>query len=317
MKRRLLVTSLILLTILALNLPTSDAAPPAVVGESPQAMLYRYWNAINLQDYQTAYRMLLAPTRTYEDYVAGFGDTIRIEPYFGEFYTTGAATIGLVQSVLLGYQTDGTVQSFGGCFTVGRSSFNSEWYITGFDLALLAHTVPDAAAIHHILTGNCTTNLGTIAVTRPAEDDATPMLLTYYDAINAGDYATAYAMWLQPLPGPMPNGGPPADYRPPFDQFVNGYQDTAFVNVYPGNYLHLGAAAGRPYLAGYLPAVLVGQHTDGQFVTYAGCYVIGALPSGGPGIVNGRFRLLYEDVPMGDDILTALNLDCGALGIPH
>ena len=146
---------------------------------------------------------------------------------------------------------------------------------------------------------------------------AAPTLLAYYDAINLKGFAAAYSYWLQPIPGPKPNGAPAQDYRPNFTQFQNGYSSTSYVNIYFGDYNQLGASAGHSYLDGLLPAVLIGQQTDGTFAAYYGCYVMGRLPNGVLGIVNGKFTLFANDVPTGDTILQYANIDCTQLAIPN
>ena len=83
-----------------------------------------------------------------------------------------------------------------------------------------------------------------------------------------------------------------------------------------GEFNQTGASAGHSYLDGLLPAVLVGQHTDGTVVTYYGCYVIGGqdgLPYGNLGIVSGAFNLLGNDVPNAQTIAQYLNIDCTTL----
>src|SRR5258708_40373106 len=106
-------------------------------------------------------------------------------------------------------------------------------------------------------------------------------------------------MWLHPLRGPKPTGPPPADYRLPYDQFIAGYDTTKFLDVYPGIYDQEGASAGHGYLDGEFPVLLVGEHTDGTFESYVGCYVIGVMQGIDMGIVRVAFTIIGEgtDVP--------------------
>jgi hypothetical protein len=293
----------------------------AVEYASPQAMLLNYYNAINRQDYASAYSQWLNPIQSYQNFASGFAGTARVEPYFGDAQATNIPQIMYVPGVLLGYQTDGSVHSYYGCFALGYMGFNGlTWRIANGNFHLLTTQYPpDNAAIQAYLGINCATVPGGIAVdtTTQAYNFAAPTVLAYYDAINTKNFALAYAYWLQPLPGPKPNGAPAQDYRPNFQQFQNGYGTTAYVNVYFGNYNQTGASAGHSYLDGLVPAVLIGQQTDGSFAAYYGCYVMGHLSNGALGIVNGKFSLLTNDVPTGDTILQYVNIDCTQLAIPN
>jgi hypothetical protein len=143
-------------------------------------------------------------------------------------------------------------------------------------------------------------------------------LQAYTNYINARDYQTAYNMWLSPiLDQPQPNGAPPEDYRRTFEDFSAGYANTQFVNIYMGEYLLGGAAAGKPYLEGMMPVVLIGQNTDGSFNAFAGCFVLGFRTTGELGIVNGQFYTLSNSVPSGTQIAQHLTIDCTQLAIPN
>lgn len=289
-----------------------------------QAMLYRYYNAINLRDFATAYNLWGNPVQTYESFSSGFADTALVQPYFGTYQVNSFAlgTPPRIPAVLLAYQIHGAVVSYFGCFTVALDSF-SQWRIMDGDFRLLSNTqVPDVATIRSLLEIDCFHIPTTVAATyRPQlfTSAGQGALLAYYNAINTRDYASAYAMWLHPLPGPKPNGAPAQDYRPNYAEYVVGYGDTVFVNLYMGDYVETGASAGHGYLNGLLPAVLVGQHTDGSFVAYYGCYVMGILtnPPGAFGIVSGTFLPLVEGAPLGQLILQYLNFDCTTLSLRY
>jgi hypothetical protein len=143
-------------------------------------------------------------------------------------------------------------------------------------------------------------------------DHPAAVLLDYYDLINLGYLDTAYNRWLSPAQGLA------RDYRLPYQQFVSGYGDTVNVTVYVGYAQAIPQHQQRSYLWTYLRVVLVGQHSDGSYVTYSGCYALGytAQSPNGIGIVNGRFQLLQNDVPNATSIFNALNtLNCAALGM--
>jgi hypothetical protein len=141
-------------------------------------------------------------------------------------------------------------------------------------------------------------------------DHPADVILTYYDLINSGNFSAAYNQWLSPA------NGLARDYRLPYQQFVSGYADTRYVTVYAGQFQTIPQNQQRGYLWLYVPIVLVGQHTDGSFVTYSGCYALGYIAENTVGIVNGRFQLLQNDTPNGSIIFNALNtINCATLGM--
>lgn len=309
----------IFLALCALSLSLATAtAQQATVAPAPTVYdaLLSYEDAINLQQYDAAYSYWLNPRQTLDQFKNGFATTTRIQPYFGTIQPANAAQSGSVPAVLVGYHNDGSVVSYYGCFNMTqRSGF---WSIAGSTFySLGVQSPPDTTTISSYLNIDCA-HLSPTLVTQPTFDTgsaAAAMLQNYYADINARDFQTAYGMWLHPIDGPKPNGAPAVDYRQPFNEFQNGYNDTTFVNLYTGTYNEQGASAGHSYLNGLMPVVVVGQHSDGTFVSYAGCYVIGGQTNGQVGIVSGKLNKLATDVPLGADILANLNIDCTSLGL--
>ncbi|MBX3085832.1 MAG: hypothetical protein KF716_29610 [Anaerolineae bacterium] len=294
----------------------------AVAYPSATAMLQAYYSDINLRDYQTAYGMWAKPVQTYQNFVNGYTDTVQVDPYFGNFQQgTNSPVTGRIPTVLVGYHTDGTFVAFFGCLYVrytGSATLN--WVIDGANVRALGNLYPDYQTISGYTQINCFSDISTVKlpVMGRTFTNEQNMLTTYYRLVNARDYNTAYTYWLHPLPGPKPNGAPATDYRQTLVQFATGYKDTTFVSLYMGEFNQTGASAGHSYLDGLLPAVLVGQHTDGSVVTYYGCYVIGGqdgLPYGNLGIVSGAFKLLGNDVPNAQMIAQYLNIDCTTLNL--
>jgi hypothetical protein len=323
---KLAVCAIIALTLMlpASNVPVAAQATPLPLYALPKVLLLGYYNAINLRDYQAAYNLWVTPRQTFQDFAGGFNDTLRVEPYFSDLQPSNPSSVesGRVPAVLLAYHTDGKINAFYGCFWVSNQIPGLTGYrIVGADLRVLSdRQFPDTTTMEQYLAINCFTM--TIPTPTPARfvnpptDRARPVITAYYDAINRRDYASAYTMWLRPLPGPRPNGAPALDYRLPYDQFVTGYAKTAYVNIYAGEYNETGASAGHSYLNGALPMVLIGQHTDGSVDSYYGCYVMGWLPNGTLGIVSGKFLPFTRgDVPDGRAILRVLQTDCFSLGL--
>jgi hypothetical protein len=95
------------------------------------------------------------------------------------------------------------------------------------------------------------------------DDRSTPsgLILSLFNAINRKEYLRAYAYWEDPTHNK--NTGS-------FDQYMQGYQDTASVKVTLG-VISSGNGAGQRYYS--VPAVLKAKTTGGQTQTFAGCYV--------------------------------------------
>jgi hypothetical protein len=323
---RLAVYAIIALTLIfpTNNKPVAAQPTPLPLYALPKVLLLGYYNAINMRDYPAAYNLWVRPTQTFQDFAGGFNDTLRVEPYFSDLQPSAqsSAESGRVPAVLLAYHTDGKINSYYGCLWVSNNNPGITGYrIVGADLRVLSEKqFPDTATMEQYLAINCFTM--TIPTPTPGNyvnlppDRARPVITAYYDAINRRDYASAYAMWLKPLPGPKPNGAPALDYRLPFDQFVAGYAKTAYINIYTGEYNETGASMGHSYLNGALPMVLIGQQTDGSVDSYYGCYVMGWLPNSTLGIVSGKFLPFTRgEVPDGRAILRVLQTDCFSLGL--
>jgi len=309
-------TSLIVALLLFIGLGAAQAQTSNNAESTPQAAIMRYINAVNLHDYQRAYA-LLVPPQSYESFVAGYAETERIVPYFGR--TSVAAGSVYVNTVLLGYQTDGTVESYYGFFQLANGGHFSP-PVDGFVLTRGSfQLVKDGFALNNDTIAALVNSQWNPDVALPPQSStisamsssAADTILDYYDLINTRDFASAFAQWLSPV-----QHGLLADYRPPFNQFVRGYGDTMHVMAYAGDAQVVPAHQQHSYLNAYLPVVLVGQHFDGAFVTFGGCYALGDLTTSAQGIVNGHFQLLSNTVPDTNMIFSTLNnLNCAALNI--
>src|SRR5262249_37459132 len=96
------------------------------------------------------------------------------------------------------------------------------------------------------------------------DDRSTPeaVIGSYYDAVNRGEYSRAYSYW-----GPAAE----APQLPPFDQFAQGYANTAFVDLAVG---HVGTGVGAGQLYFTVPVTLVATMSDGSIQTFVGCYTL-------------------------------------------
>ena len=312
--------SLLMLTLTLLLLPGTALAS---VYDTPQKTLQSYYHAINQRDYRAAYDLWMIAEQPLATFSAGFADTLRVEPYFGEAIPAGRSDITggravQVPAALVTYKTSSTIAWYYGCFDLSQPFASSDqWVIDDGRFVLAPPEIPPVLMnIESVMDMNC--NIMSVTwngIGRAYNFDyPSQWLRDYYGLINDENYSAAYALWLQPLPGPKPNGAPPEDYRSPFGEFVSGYANTQFISVYTGDYVFTGSSAGRPYLDGVLPTVLVGQNSDGAFETFAGCYVFGGL-SNDIGIVSGTFTKVADGIITGSTLVAYLQQDCFSLNL--
>lgn len=96
----------------------------------------------------------------------------------------------------------------------------------------------------------------------PGPDEAVAVVRAYYEAINAGSFDRAHALWA---------GGGEASGQSP-QQFAAGFDDTSKVAVEfmaPGR---IDAAAGSRYIE--VPVALRATHDDGSVQHYVGAYTL-------------------------------------------
>ncbi len=99
------------------------------------------------------------------------------------------------------------------------------------------------------------------------DDRSTPtgLVLSYFNAIIRHEYLRAYSYWQDKT------------QLPSFDQFAQGYQDTASVQVSLGA-MGLSVGAGQTYYT--VPVLLKSETTGGDQQTYSGCLTMHlGLPS--------------------------------------
>ena len=100
------------------------------------------------------------------------------------------------------------------------------------------------------------------ATTEPGADAAVAVLRDYYAAIEARDYARAYAQWE--------DGGRASGQTP--EQFANGFADTRAVALSVGQPGRIDAGAGQRHIE--IPVSLQATRSDGGIRRYAGSYVL-------------------------------------------
>lgn len=123
----------------------------------------------------------------------------------------------------------------------------------------------------------------------PATDEATPaaaeaVVRAYYAAIDARDFATAYAQWS--------DGGAASGQS--FEHFRNGYANTASVEAEVGTATGEEGAAGSRYI--HVPMELRATQHDGSVRHYRGGFVLRAVMADGASAEQRRWHLYSADI---------------------
>lgn len=290
---RKLLAALVVVVVVAGVLPVMRVHAGGLIG--PRAMLVEYYNLINSRQFGVAYNQWLNPRQTYNEFVAGYGDTLRADAYFGGFqpgYIGGVA--GGVPSVLVGYRTNGSVAAFSGCYYLtynDQSSGIGTWLITGADIQPLSY-LPTTDQITTLLATDCY-DRGTSTSYYYVQG----VLVDYYDRINRQDYAGAYSLWLNP--------------RQTFQDFATGFADTSEVVLFYGAYQFSGNFYAQE--SGRIPVFLFGFHHDGGFAAYQGCFSVNFNPNLSPQwhIVGANLVPLRVVVlPSAQLFYDAMNMSC-------
>jgi hypothetical protein len=128
--------------------------------------------------------------------------------------------------------------------------------------------------------------------------NALQVIRSFYNAINRKEYARAYSYWN--VEGAAGNAQLPA-----YQQFEQGYQATAAVQLYVGA-ISEGAAAGNLYYG--VPFSLKSTANSGAVQVFAGCYTVhqaqpanfGAPPFHPMNIESAKVQVVQGSVTAGD-----------------
>lgn len=251
-------------------LPTVEA-PYYEDRMDPSALLASYYNAINRREYARAWDYWESPPNpTYDDFVDGFSDTAAvmaavIPPTWYEGAAGSAYTS--VPTLLSATHTDGTRHNYVGCFVTRRPNLGGPdvekvWSL--FDATL--NPTPGNSTDALQLTEACGATLET---SYDDQTGAVPLLASYYNAINRGEYTRAWNYWETP-----PN--------PTYGDFVDGFADTVSVTLIVRPPVRFEGAAGSVYVS--IPTLVSAEHTDGSRHNFVGCFVARRPNLGGPGV---------------------------------
>ncbi len=134
-----------------------------------------------------------------------------------------------------------------------------------------------------------TTSAGAPPPTTEASDQATPAaarqaVVDYYAAIDAGDYAKAYALWSD-------NG---AASGQTFEHFSGGYANTRSVRAVVGDPTNEEGAAGSRYIQ--VPVQLSALQRDGSERRYDGRFTLRAVVADGATQEQRRWHLASAEM---------------------
>lgn len=118
----------------------------------------------------------------------------------------------------------------------------------------------------------------------PTVEDAVDNLQAYFDAIDSGDYATAYALWS--------DGGQASGQS--FQEFRDGFADTESVVVEIGEPGRVEPAAGSRYVE--IPVAVIATLTDGTTQRFEGAYVLRRAVVDGATADQRAWRIYSADV---------------------
>ncbi|MBX5444527.1 hypothetical protein [Sphaerobacter sp.] len=137
---------------------------------------------------------------------------------------------------------------------------------------------------------------------RDDRSTAEAVVESYYNAINRQEYVRAYSYW-------EPEAA--ESQLPPFEQFQEGYAQTASVDLTIGT-VTSDAGAGQLYNA--VPVALVAKQTDGSTQTFVGCYQLHlanpAIQGEPPFRPMGIRSASIDQVPNDADIPSLLETAC-------
>lgn len=101
---------------------TGSGAGPQLVTPDPIQLLQDLYILINQKAYAEAYALWANPPAPYDQFVAGYATTAHVDAAFGQPEGNSAAGhIGAdIPTVLVAQQTNGSMQSYTGCYTVTK-----------------------------------------------------------------------------------------------------------------------------------------------------------------------------------------------------
>jgi hypothetical protein len=259
--------------------------PPYVDNRSTGSdLMVSFVNAINRKEYVRAYSYWqsgAAQLAPYDQFAQGYANTASVQ------LTIGTVTAGVgagqlyysVPVVLISTLTNGSQQTFVGCYVMhlGQPANYGAPPFQHMDIqSATASQVANGSDTSALLTNACqasgmsgsplppqpTYAPDDISAQRYLDDMSDPVevLRSYFNAINRKEDVRAYTYW-EPAAATA--------QLPAYDQFAQGYQNTASVQLTTGQ-VTSDAGAGQIYYS--VPVTLLSKTTSGSTQTFVGCY---------------------------------------------
>lgn len=277
----------------ATPLPQVTSAPPPSSGggtapnylddrSTPQELMRSFANSINRHEYVRTYSYWepnAAGLAAYPQFAQGYANTQSVQLTLGTVYSEGAAgsIYYSVPVTLVSTQTNGTIQTFVGCYALRQpqpANFGAPPFQGMTIHSAQVQTVANNADTATLMANACPAASGlptaadvpspqsAIGSANYVDDrtDGVQVLRSLFNAVNRKEYARAYSYWQ-----------PGSPQLKPFDQFQQGYADTASMSLTTGNQTTEGAAGSLYY---NVPTILVAQTTGGATQTFTGCYIL-------------------------------------------
>ncbi len=274
--------------------PTQSSGIGGVGGQPPYVdnrssgsdLMISFVNALNRKEYVRAYSYWqsgAANLPTYPQFEQGYADTASVQLTIGTV-TLGAAAGNLywaVPVVLIAKTTSGSTQTFVGCYVthLGQpanyavppfrhmdiQSATVKQVANGSDTSgPLASACQDSGMSGSPLLPQPTYAPDDITAARYLDDlsDPVQVLRSYFNAVNRKEYARAYTYWAS---------GAGTSQLPPYNTFVQGYQDTATVQLTTGQ-VTSDSGAGQIYWT--VSVTLAATTTSGTAQAFSGTYTL-------------------------------------------
>jgi len=248
-------------------------------------LVLSYFNAINRKEYLRAYSYWEdnASGQTFAQFEQGYAATASVKVTFGQI--GGDAGAGqfhyTVPLVLYTETTAGDIETFSACYILHLANPAAQAQPPFRPMGIQkgsASPAPANADPAGLLAQACaaegptppaivpipTTNPSDITPNNYLDDrsDAVQVLRSLFNAVNRKEYARAYSYWENAGSNPQVQ---------PFNQFAQGYAQTAAVQLLTGQ-VKSDAGAGQLFYT--VPVVLTAQTTAGANQTFSGCYTL-------------------------------------------
>jgi hypothetical protein len=249
---------------------------------TPQELMRSFVNSINHHEYVRTYSYWeqgAAQLPPFPQFEQGYANTQSVQLTIGTVHSdSGAGQVYYpVPVTIVSQLTNNTTETFVGCYTLHQSQpgiFGTPPFRGLAIQSAQAQQVANNANTAALMANACppANGLPTVAdVPSPQTDisgshyiddrsDGVLVLRSLFNALNRKEYVRAYSYWE-----------PSSPQLQPFNQFQQGYANTASVQLTTGTET-TDAGAGQFYYN--VPVVLVSKTTGNATQTFTGCYTL-------------------------------------------